>query len=216
VLLKPRPVDTNAARLAPLLLLEITKEMPDPSLPGMVFTWKREGRLSGAPVAQVMFAWGYESGSPPDQGVRITLNQDGLPILWEVLRDKTGVRVVYVTQSLEARAMRAFPSPLPGHRYWIEPPPDQSPKTVVARVLDETSVPMGPILYLEAGTADVTTVICRCMDAQAVELVETRTYALVDLDTWAEEDRQALGVGEAFNDHPLDLEDLSEMLRFPD
>jgi hypothetical protein len=37
---------------------------------------------------------------------------------------------------------------------------------------------MGPIIYLNAGTRAVSTVICRCMPAQARKLASTSTYDL--------------------------------------
>src|SRR5512143_4089936 len=46
------------------------------------------------------------------------------------------------------------------------------------RALDDSPVVMGPIVYLSAGSRAVSTLICRCMPAQAKKLVSTSTYDL--------------------------------------
>ena len=53
-------------------------------------------------------------------------------------------------------------------------------------VLDDGPVPMGPIVYLEAGTRLVGTIICRCMPSQVDEFTETPYYDLLPLDDLAE------------------------------
>lgn len=182
IFLKPEPQGTNVMSMAPLILQEVTPQRPAPPLPDHVFTWTQHGKINGRSVEQRIYVWNYPHERPPAQGVRMTLNQNGQPILWEVLRDLSAIRVIYVAQSLEAEAMKAFPAPLPGHRFWIEPNDNEVPPVVIAGVLDETPVPMGPIVYLSANNADILTILCRCMDAQARELVDTRTYSLTDLD----------------------------------
>ncbi len=114
----------------------------------------------------------------PLQGIRITLNSAGQPAIWEVLADTSGVDLIFVSQNLEAAAVAEFGKPLPGRRYAIERRVDQAPKVIVARVIDDGPVAMGPILYLSAGTRAVSTIICRCMPAQAKRLVGTSTYDL--------------------------------------
>jgi hypothetical protein len=46
---------------------------------------------------------------------------------------------------------------------------------------------MGPIVYLTAGTRDVSTLICRCMPAQAKTLVATSGYQLAPFSMVAAE-----------------------------
>jgi hypothetical protein len=114
--------------------------------------------------------------------VRITFGEDGRPILWEILRDKSGARILFVSQSLEATAMTNFPAPLPGRRFWVERAVSEDPDTVVARIIDDSATVMGPTLYLESGSHDVGTLICRCMDAQATEVAGVANYRLAALD----------------------------------
>ena len=141
------------------------------------------------------------------QGVRITFDPDGKPIVWEVLRDDSGARLLFVSQSLEAEAMTNHPAPLPGRRFWVERAVNDDPDVVVARIIDDGPVPMGPILYLDSTSHDVITLICRCMDAQADELVGTGTYGLATLDDaavrWLARDKTP-GIGRWLPGKPAD------------
>lgn len=121
------------------------------------------------------------AGSLTTQGVRVTLNSAGLPAIWEVLADSSGFRLVFVAQSLEAAAAARFGKPLPGRRYAVEQSLAQAPKVMVARVIDDGPVAMGPILYLNAASRTVSTLICRCMPAQAKVLRATIAYDLLPL-----------------------------------
>jgi hypothetical protein len=115
----------------------------------------------------------------PLQGIRITLNSAGQPAIWEVLADRTRAKLFFVSQKLEAAAMAEFGKPLPGRRYAIERSAEEAPDVVIARVIDDGPVAAGPIVYLNAGTRAVSTLICRCMPAQARKLLATSTYDLL-------------------------------------
>ena len=115
------------------------------------------------------------------QGVRLTLNSAGQPAIWEVLADSSGARLVFVSQSLEAAAAARFGKALPGRRHAIERSVEEAPEVVVARVIDDGPIAMGPIVYLSAGTRTVSTLICRCMPAQVKTLRTTATYDLLPL-----------------------------------
>ena len=119
-----------------------------------------------------------ESGLPL-QGIRITLSSAGRPVVWEVLADSSGVELIFVSQNLEAAAVAEFGKPPPGRRYAIERGVDEAPNVIVARVIDDGPVALGPIVYLSAGTRAVSTLICRCMPAQAKQLLGTSTYDLL-------------------------------------
>ncbi len=114
----------------------------------------------------------------PLQGIRITLNSAGQPVIWEVLAESTGAKLFFVSQKLEAAAMAQFGKPWPGRRYSIERGLEAAPNVIVARVLDDSPVPAGPIVYLDSGTRAVGTLTCRCMPAQARSLLTTTRYDL--------------------------------------
>ena len=113
------------------------------------------------------------------QGIRITLNAAGQPVIWEVLADSSGADLIYVSRNLEAAAVAEFGQPLPGRRYTIECGLEAAPNVIVARIIEDGPVAMGPIVYLTAGSRAVATVICRCMTAQAKRLLGTSVYDLV-------------------------------------
>jgi len=118
----------------------------------------------------------------PLQGIRTTLNSAGQPLIWEVLAEGTGAKLFFVSQHLEAAAMAEFGKPLPGRRYSVERSLEAAPDVIVARVLDDSPVPAGPIVYLDAVTRSVGTLTCRCMPAQARKLVATTVYDLRPFD----------------------------------
>jgi hypothetical protein len=121
---------------------------------------------------------GAETGAPI-QGVRLTLNTNGLPVIYEVLGQRGGVTQIYVGESVEAAARAEFGPALPGRQHAVERSLDDAPEVVVPRVIDDPPAVMGPILYLRAGTHEVATLICRCMDSQAKTLAGQSFYELV-------------------------------------
>jgi len=119
----------------------------------------------------------------PLQGIRITLNSAGQPGIWEVLADSSRAKLFFVSQNLEAAAMAEFGKPLPGRRFAAERSEEAAPDVVVARVIDDNAVAAGPIVYLSAGTRAMSTLICRCMPAQAKKLLAASTYDLLPFHT---------------------------------
>jgi hypothetical protein len=146
--------------------------------------------INGKPHLRFAYVWCYtlkptqgQGGAPPVQGVRLTLNSAGEPVIWEVLADPSGAEIFFVAHSLEAAAAAQFGKPLPGRRYASEASTNDAPAVVVARVIEDGPVPMGPIVYLRAGTHAVGTLICRCMPAQAKTLRSTVVYDLLPFPT---------------------------------
>jgi len=149
-------------------------------------------QLNGRPHARFSYQWCYppspardQRPALPRQGIRITLDSRGQPAIWEILADTSGLRLIFVSQSLEAAAAAEFGKPLPGRRHSIERSLEQAPSVVVARAIDDGPQAMGPIVYLSEGTRNVSTLICRCMPAQVKQLIATRTFELTALDAAA-------------------------------
>ena len=210
---KPAEPKTNdlASSLAPLILQEVKggKEplsradrfgtlslsngvlVLDRSHPAIY--WQADNvQLHGRAHTRLSYLWCYalapadQYAGPiglPLQGIRITLNSTGQPVIWEVLADSSGAEVIYVSQSLEAAAAAEFGKPLPGRRWAIERSPEEAPNAVVARIINDGPMVMGPIVYLSAGTRDITTLICRCVPAQAKKLLDTSVYDLLLAET---------------------------------
>lgn len=196
VLVKPEESARPEFRMAPLLVEAMTSMNDVPHPPYAVYFWRTHALLDSQVLEQFNYLWfqdDQESEAKNPQGVRITFDPTGKPIVWEVLRDKSGAKLLFVSQSLEAAAMTNYPAPLPGRRFWIERGVTNTPDIVVARIIDDSPTPMGPIVYLTAGSHDVSTLICRCMDAQAKEVVGTGIYGLATLDEaavrWVSKDK---------------------------
>jgi hypothetical protein len=120
-----------------------------------------------------------DNRQPPAQGVRLTLNTNGVPVICEMLGGDSSIQQIFVTQSLEAAALVEFGPALDGRRFAVERSLSDAPHVVVPRVLDDPPDIMGPILYLRAGSHALATMICRCMDAQAKKLTDQGLYELV-------------------------------------
>lgn len=200
-----RDVEALTFRLAPLLIQEVQGQdganasaapfgtlvltngtaVLDTSRPAIYF--QTDGVLvHGKPHVSFTYIWFYKAqaerrrgGSISAQGVRLTLNSAGEPVVWEILAEPSGAELIFVSHSLEAAALAQFGKPLPGRRYAVERGTNETPGTVVARVIEDGPVPMGPIVYLRARTHMVSTLICRCMPAQAKKLRATGTYGLL-------------------------------------
>ena len=194
VLLKPRaavPEEVSAVRLAPLLMLETGSSNPAPdaaAVPAVFFT---EGAvlLNGRVHAQMSYAWrGAPRPPAPDhplpwQGIRITLNTAGDPVIWEVLQDSSGAALLFVARSLEVAALGEHGPALPGRRHAVERAVHEAPGVVVVRVIEDGPVPMGPIVHLDSARGDVTSVICRCMAPQVRHLSGQGEYELLPSGT---------------------------------
>jgi hypothetical protein len=94
--------------------------------------------------------------------VRLTLKPDGSPVIWEILEAGARVRQVIVSQSLETAARGAVGAALPGRRFAVEADVAAAPAVVVARVIEDGPVVMGPMVQVDAA-GRVVTVFCRCM-----------------------------------------------------
>jgi hypothetical protein len=161
----------------------------DPDRP-TIYTGTFTARIKGVEHEQVVYLWRYQSPSEESgilslegRGVRITLGSDGFPLVWEALATNTDTRILFVSESLERAALREFGAPLPDRKFSIERPASESVNVIVARVLDDGPVPMGPYVYLNAPPERaITVVLCRCMPSQVNDLVATRYFDLMPLE----------------------------------
>jgi len=198
-LIKPIEATNNAVAyaLAPLLIQEVKGTNSVRLRPSEVFFRFGSIRLQGREHPQVSYWWRLEdaelspgapeieratkqSASDRWQGLRQTLDDSGRPVIYEVLADTVAVAQIYVAQSVEATARAEFGPALPGRRFASEASLDAAPRVVVPRVIEDAPAVMGSILYLRAGTHEVATLICRCMASQAIHLLGTGYYKLID------------------------------------
>ncbi len=203
--------------------------------------------LDGREYEQLIFLWFYApsvepewSSSLPVQGVRITLDSEGLPFIWETMANDQPARIIFASRRLETLAGQQYGPPLPGRLHSLETAVASDgvasngvasdavasePGAIVARILEDGPLPMGPIVHLlRDGT--VGTLTCRCMPSQVDNFVETLPYDLASIQDLADlglhdldwiTDQQSAAVYLAFTlDVAQDLPLLSQLLRLPD
>ncbi len=196
--------------MTPLIVQELAGDTTSGTHPDRFGTirWDGDGRVrvdTGTPAVyfakstailrqntyeQITFAWFYPQSVAPNalaaQGVRMTLDTEGFPLVWEVLADTTAKTLVFVTESLEAGAVKRFGTVRHGRRYAVEPSVSNLPDVVLPRLIADGPMPMGPWVYLRAATRDVTTLLCRCSPSEVDELVEAPYYDLLPLESLAD------------------------------
>ncbi len=135
--------------------------------------------LRGKEYRQLSYEWWYPpSRGPRSQGFRMTFDDKGMILIWEVLTDGSGPHLIFVVTALEDAARKEYGEPLPERRYSIEASVSAAPDVIVPRVVRPGPMPMGPFLYLEHSTHDVVTLICRCMLSQVDNLAGDGEYEL--------------------------------------
>lgn len=129
--------------------------------------------------------WTYRWKDPVsgrEQGVHVTLGDDGFALAYEALRDSSGARLLFVDVGLEEAAAQTFGGPLPDRRYAVERSVEETPNVAVGGILEPGSTPLGPFVYLWETTHDVNVVLCRCMPAKVFDIVDSIPYTLVPHD----------------------------------
>lgn len=206
VLFKPDFVhlDTLISTLAPLIIQEtVVQEASQPSEPDgfgavelagidrrrpVIYAHEGTTTLNGQIHTQVAFGWCYpaersKAGRPRVRGVRMTLNSSGEPVIWEALADEGETSVLFVAGSLEQATLAQHGPPLPGRRFSSERSVRERPDVLVARVIDDGPIPMGPIVYTRAKAQTISTVLCRCMPAQVRNIVGNYPFELLPVDS---------------------------------
>ena len=173
------------------------------------------------------YLWCYSTdnpaGDPPAlgiQGVRITTDASGAPVIWEILADQSGLDLIFVAESLEAAAKKQWGKAQPGRRFTMEQTRRKAPRALVARVIADGPVPMGPIVYLQCESRKVSTLVCRCMPAQAKSLLTSSVYQLKPIqaensDLLLQMLRDSLKLRTAFWPGTKDSPTLDKKLRLP-
>ncbi len=194
--------------------------------------------VHGIEYDQVLYIWWYapipqnhgDARAEP-QGVRMTLDSDGFPLVWEVVSlesissSEPGARALFVSSRLERAAADAFGPPLPGRRFAVERSVADATDTVVVRVIEDGPIPMGPFVYLSAHTHAATTVLCRCSSSQVERILEAPYYDLQPLDhldalgsdraEWAANRGSPLGENRLTRTETKDDSQFEKILRWP-
>ena len=206
------------ARLAPLFLLEVDNDTA-PVERMTVRCSTNTVSLNGQSHMQLWSSWDF-AGDRQTSGQHwlcMILDRDGKPFLWLIPPHADETTRLYVSQSLEAVARRQFGPPLPGRRFSVERDVQGDPRAVVAGVVSDGPVAMGPIVHLRQETHEIATITCRCDTPQARELAGTVAYELVSVDrpeVSSDTSKRAMPGGSVLPDRFM-TNDLSQILRFP-
>jgi hypothetical protein len=153
----------------------------------MLTVYYREGVASvdGVEYRQLSFNWfvpGAGADTLDSQGLRVTFDTAGLPAIFEVLEDRSGVSQFYVTAPLEALAIEEHGAPLAGRHLSVEPDLEEWPDVIVPRTVGQSPVALGPIAYLRGSSRDVHNLHCRCDPSLITSIRATLEYELVLLE----------------------------------
>lgn len=147
----------------------------------LIYAWVYGGEADGAHSSA-----GAEGGTGVRriQAVRVILGSDGFPAVWEVFHDSSGASPVYVSESVDQASAAEYGGVIAGRRFAVERGPDANAAggAVLVRVLADGPVPMGPFVYVAAGSLDVSTLLCRCMPSQMEETIRDGGYVVRPLE----------------------------------
>jgi hypothetical protein len=149
-----------------------------------VYFERSTAHVGGAERARLAFAWfhaGPMPGEPVGQGVRVTLGADGLPTAYEVLRDSSGLDVLFAALPLEKAVSEQLGGPLAGRAFAVERALDAAPGVVVAGLAETGQMALGPFLYLGRESTDVLGLHCRCEPSRVDAVRASVEYELVPL-----------------------------------
>jgi hypothetical protein len=150
-----------------------------------VYTAESFVMLGDVYCTQRVHIWAYPSADGKGtiwRGVRTTSGATRYPLVWEFLSAEGRPTVMFVSRTFEKAAEKEYGKPLPGRRASAERSLEQQPNLAVARVLPDGAEPMGPVVYVDAAAHTQTTVLCRCMQAQASNYIESPYYEILPLD----------------------------------
>jgi hypothetical protein len=171
---EPQDPDTTF-KLAPLIIQEGLADQPsmevfgalslsngtvilDPSSP-TVYVHVDQLEVGAKSHQRFTYLWCNSAGNAVHdnralgiQGVRITTDSAGSPVIWEILADGSDLDLVFVAESLETAAKEQGDKVQPGRRFVLEQAMRKAPRTVVARVIADGPVPMGAYCLSSSAT----------------------------------------------------------------
>lgn len=170
---------------------------PSANPPSVIYYFEDAATIGGVGRNRLTFVWGFDKKRGVDyrlmhrQGFRMTLDDKGYALFWEVL-DSRSPRIVYVAQSVEDAAASEFGPPESPRHFSIERPLAEAPETIVPRILSDGPQPMGPFIYIDANKHEVTTLLCRCMPSQVEDFRNNQYFDLRPLPADEPNNRQLL------------------------
>lgn len=207
VLYKPR--NTEGMRVEqvflPLIVMEAANaNAPEPPTIESVYFNVRVTEIAGQNFDQIEYVWMLNGKAAMAQGpcssyrgVRITVDHDGFPLIWEALSSERGPRLLFVAESLEQEAKALFGGPRSAEAksgdggtgqekagFALEAESSGKGQVIIVAALEQGPVPMGPYVYLSAEPRwSITSILCRCSPSQVDEFVATHSYTLQPIET---------------------------------
>jgi len=171
------PPDDPGRTFAPLIILQIadTGAADLPAAPD-VYHHAGEVMLRGRAHASRTYLW-RQGGGNNSRALRMTLGDDGYPLVYEILGHPSGGLLLFVASNVEEAAVAEFGPPLPGRQFSVERDTGETPGVIVGGLVEPGATPMGPFVYLWSD-GEVDTVICRCMPSMVDRIDDTVPYAL--------------------------------------
>ncbi len=236
VFFKPREKSASVVPvvMAPIIVREIRPDATAPARTERIGSWipdesdtrrltatrstvylgQSPAMLNGREHRQITYVWWQPRGEAPTRGtrwfaVRMTLDDDGAPHIWELL-DGARQAVLFVSQSLERSARQAYGDPLPERRFSVETALDDQPSVIVARVLADGPIAMGPLVYQSRRPAGVKTLLCRCMPSQVAETVDGVWYDIEPLAALAGQRGGGTDLPSSVYELPVPLADMHD------
>jgi hypothetical protein len=204
---------------------ELSRDRPQRNITPIVYYAENTISIAGQDRDQLTYLWfyshwGFAQGQACFRGIRMTLDRQGFPMIYEVLESPEKLAIVFVSKSLEESAHKQYGTPLPQRRHSSESSVAGHPLFVVARVVEDGPQPMGPYVYLNR-ELDVTTLHCRCSPSQVKDFTENNYYELRPLASLKSE-QEKKGVPTTNADIHLPRQEMSDpmwltrVLRLPD
>ena len=194
LLIKPFRNDENdpiEVKLAPFIFFEspvatnlVRSSTTNGAASPVIYVSESKALIGGHSYSQLSYVWESLPGNAAQQcfqGVRLTLSDDGDPVVWEVLNDPSGDEVVFVAQSVEADAMKKLGAPLNERHFSVECSSEEAPRTVIATIVENGPAAMGPMVFVNTNGA-VSALTCRCMPVQADQLSGEVVYRISRAD----------------------------------
>ena len=154
--------------------------MVDASRP-VLYYQDEEFERGGVRRRRTSFLWFRAGEEPRGQGLRTTFDEEGFPVLFEVLQDGGGPGPLFASTDLEEAARRANGPAPEGRLHALETELDP-PHVPLVALLDSAPAAMGPYVYQAVEGEDLWTVHCRCSPTQASEIVDSIDVDLVPLE----------------------------------
>jgi len=160
----------------------------------VVYAYADETKIHGRRHVQLVFAWWYPerpamekddpaAGHIDGDTLRITLDAQGRPAIFEVMQSCGCGHLVYVSDSLEQAARRQFGRPSGDRKWSVQGQSGGRRDLIVMGAIEVPACDPHAITFVEAGYHSVVRVDCVSgLDVSGLNAIRSELYELVDYD----------------------------------